>query len=303
MNRFKLNNLLYNLVYSKAYVFRDFDKEKEKNRILISNNNIAVLFKKKDFIFNQTKAKSISLIYKGLSFFKKPYPVQNQLMFSRNGFFDNFFDIWSFSKKNLAGIIVRRQKEGVLLRVLGIQGFLSNSELIENIPEIWRFISFFYMQYEKYYVFKPVKYKMYLNAVNKLFYCLHNITILHITTLNAEVVLYLTRKKFLSKFQRPYSIWGAKTCMPFSFTKEKIKFRGARMELMRHLLKRTNVLRFQTKTIKNLFEYFKETFPDPKEPLYSLKINNPLFSYDNIKSKNNDKKKRNKNKRKRLIKK
>lgn len=301
MNKFQLNNLLYNLMYTKAYVFRDFYKEKEKNRILIANNNLAVLFKKKDFIFNQTKGKSISLVYKGLSLYKSAYPVQNQLLHSREGFFENFFSIWSYSKKNLAGIILKRQKQGLLLRVLGIKGHLSNSELIENIPVLWRFISFFYMQYEKYYVFKPIKYKKFLNAVNKLFIYLQNVTILHITTLNAKLVLYLTRQKFLSKLQRPYSIWGVKTSLPFNFTKEKMKFRATRMELFRHLLKRTNVLRFQTKMVKNLFESFKDVFPDPKEPFYGLKISNPLFSYDNIqyKNKNNEKK----NKRKRFIKK
>jgi hypothetical protein len=153
MKNINIDNLLYNLVNTRAYIM----SEPLKNGlVLLANNTVSFLITKEEFarLNTQEPGSEISVAFKKLHFKEEQiqstyirYPVVNKVQTTYKDFLQNLFKIYTSqvyinSEPLHLSYNLSKTKDEYLIRVLGITGTIPISEVIDQlvifVPLFWQ---------------------------------------------------------------------------------------------------------------------------------------------------------------------
>lgn len=151
MKKINIDNILYNLTNTRAYILSEPTKN---GLVLLANNTISFLVTKEEFarLNPQELGSEMPITFKKLHFKDEQiqstyirYPIVNKVATSYTNFLENLFKIYTTTSAIASESLhlsynISKIKEEYIIRVLGIKGSLSFSDVFNHILEFEPFL-------------------------------------------------------------------------------------------------------------------------------------------------------------------
>ena len=151
MKKINIDNILYNLINTRAYILSEPNKN---GLVLLANNTISFLITKEEFtrLNPQELGSEMPVSFKKLHFKDEQiqstfirYPIVNKVSTNYTNFLENLFKIYTTSSSISSESLhltynLSKTKEDYTIRVLGIKGSFSFLEVFNNILEFAPFL-------------------------------------------------------------------------------------------------------------------------------------------------------------------